>query len=185
MREARARTWITAGLSVALAATAGPAAAEPLGAAASSEQAAQGRPDAGGGVASLGRGTAGQGRVLAETDRILVTFKDQVPTAAKNTVLQGAEKTTELADPDIVRTTGTGEAVVESEEMLTPSEQREAVAALEADPAVESAEPDQIVVGALAATPARNPNDTHWKHQWGPRDIGVPGGGARPRGRGS
>ncbi|RLZ03313.1 subtilisin [Kocuria tytonicola] len=182
MREAR--TWITAGLSLALVAAAGPAAAAPLGEAASSEQAVQAQPDTVGGVASLGRGTAGQGRVLPETDRILVTFKDRVPTTAQDTVLQGAEKNTELADPDIVRTTGTGESVVESEEMLSPVEQREAVAALEADPAVESAEPDQIVVGALAATPARNPNDTNWNYQWGPRNIGVPGAWSQATGQG-
>ncbi|WP_243635694.1 S8 family serine peptidase [Kocuria tytonicola] len=177
------RTRITAGLSLAMIAAAGSSAAVPLGAASSSEQAAQARPDTDGGVESLGRG-AGQGRVLPETDRILVSFKDRVPTATKDTVLQGAERNTELADPDIVRTTGTGESVVKSAEMLTPAEQRETVAALEADPTVASAEPNQIAVGALAATPARNPNDTNWNYQWGPRDIAVPGVWSQATGQG-
>ena len=181
MREAR--TWITVGLSLALVAAAGPAAAAPLDAASSSEQSAQAQPDTEGGVASLGR-DAGQGRVLPETDRIVVTFKDRVPAAAKDAVLRGAEKGTRLEDPDIVRTTGTGAAVVESEQMLSPAEQRTAVAALEADPTVESAEPDQIVVGALATTPARNPNDTNWNYQWGPRGIGVPGAWGQATGQG-
>lgn len=185
MGAARARTWITAGLSVVLVAAAGPAVAAPPDAAASPEQLAQSQPATEGGVASLGRGADAQGRVLPETDRILVTFKDRVSAAGMDAVLDGAQRSTQLRAPDVVRTTGTGETVVESEKMLSPAEQREVVAAIEADPAVESAEPDQIVVGALAATPARPPNDTNWNYQWGPRNIGVPGAWSQATGQGT
>ncbi|MDO4919237.1 S8 family serine peptidase [Kocuria sp.] len=177
------RTWITAGLSLALITAAGPAVAAPPGAA-SSEQSAQARPETEGGVASLGRGSTGQGKVLPETDRIVVKFKQNVPATQKEAVLEEADDSTDLQDPDIVRTTGTGEDVVESAEMLSPAEQKDAVAAIEADPAVESAEPDQIVVNALAATPAKAPNDTNWNYQWGPRNIGVPSAWSQATGQG-
>ncbi|GAA2513672.1 MAG: S8 family serine peptidase [Kocuria sp.] len=175
MGNARVRGWIAAGLSAAVIATAGPAAAAPPGGATSSgEQAAQVQPAVGGGVSSLGRGPAGQGRVLPETDRFVVEYKQDVPQERRSAALAQAAQASDLPRAKTVRTTGSGEDVVETDTMLSPAEQKDMVAAIEANPAVESAEPDQIVVGALAATPPATPNDTNWNYQWGPRNIGVP-----------
>ena len=183
MRHLNTQAWLTAGLAVALVATAAPAvAAPPEGTA--SDQAAQVQPVTEGGTASLGRGSAGEGRVLAETDRIVVTFKDDVSQERKAAVLATAERRTELEDPDIVRTTGNGEDVVESDDMLSTAEQQKVVETIESDPAVEDAEPDQIVVNALAATPASTPNDRYWSYQWGPRDIGIPSAWKEATGQG-
>ncbi len=51
--------------------------------------------------------------------------------------------------------------------MLSKAEQEAAVETIEEDPAVESAEPDQIVVNALAAHAGSTPNDRYWGYQWG------------------
>ena len=175
MSNVRVRGWIAAGLSVAVIAAAGPVAAAPPGGAASSgEQAAQAQPTVTGGVATLGRGSAGQGRVLPETDRFVVEYKEGVPQEHRSAALAQASQTADVPRAETVRTTGSGEDVVKTDTMLSPAEQKDMVAAIEANPAVESAEPDQIVVGALAATPPATPNDTNWNYQWGPRNIGVP-----------
>lgn len=154
--------------------TAAPAVAAPLDGP-TAEQLNQLRPPAEGEAAALGRSTGAQGKVLEETDRIVVKFKDEVSETTKEEVLQEAENTTELEAPDIVKVTGNQEDVVESEEMLTKTEQREVFETIEENPAVESAEPDQIVVNALAANPGATPNDPYWGRQWSVRAIKAPG----------
>lgn len=174
MKTGAARTFLTLSLSTLLVATAAPAvAAPPEGPAA--EQQAQVQPPNVGGIGSLGRGTGTQGTVLPETDRIVVKFKDEIPEAQKENVLTEVEETTPIEDPEIVKTTGNAEDVVESDTMLDKAEQQAVVETIEEDPAVESAEPDQIVVNALAGFAGTTPNDRYWGYQWGPRNIGVPG----------
>ena len=168
------RKILTLSLAALLVATASPAlAAPPEGP--SPEHQTQVQPPTVGGIGSLGRGTGAQGKVLPETDRIVVKFKDQVPEVQKEDVLAEVEQTTEIEAPEIVKTTGNAEDVVESDTMLTKTEQEAVVETIEKDPAVESAEPDLIVVNALAAHAGSTPNDRYWGYQWGPRNIGVPG----------
>ena len=174
MKKSSTRSFLTLSLSALLIATAAPAvAAPPEGP--SPEHQAQVQPPTVGGIGSLGRGTGAQGTVLPETDRIVVKFKDEVPDVQKEDVLTEVETTTEIEDPEIVKTTGNAEDVVESDTMLNKAEQEAVVETIEEDPAVESAEPDQIVVNALAAHAGTKPNDRYWGYQWGPRNIGVPG----------
>lgn len=153
---------LAAGGSALLFFTTAPAAAAPLDGP-TAEQLDQVRPPAEDEAAALGRSTGSQGKVLEETDRIVVNFKDEVSESTKEEVLQEAETTTELEAPEIVKVTGNQEDVVESEEMLTKTEQQEVIETIEENPAVESAEPDQIVVNALAANPGANPNDPYWE----------------------
>lgn len=174
MKTSAARTLLTLSLSTLLVATTAPAvAAPPEGP--TPEQQAQVQPPTVGGIGSLGRGTGAQGTVLPETDRIVVKFKDEIPAAQKENVLAEAETSTEIEDPEIVKTTGNAEDVVESDTLLNKAEQQAVVETIEEDPAVESAEPDLIVVNALAAHAGSTPNDRYWGYQWGPRNIGVPG----------
>ncbi|WP_016997756.1 hypothetical protein [Kocuria atrinae] len=105
MKKSSKRSFLTLSLSALLIATAAPAvAAPPEGP--SPEQQAQVQPPTVGGIGSLGRGTGAQGTVLPETDRIVVKFKDEVPEVQKEEVLTEVETTTEIEDPEIVKTTG-------------------------------------------------------------------------------
>ncbi|MCT1734316.1 MULTISPECIES: S8 family serine peptidase [Kocuria] len=183
MPRRSARTLLTLSVSALLLATAAPASAAPPEGP-TPEQQAQTKPPTVGGVESLGRGTGAQGKVLAETDRVVVKFKDHVPEAQKEEVLTEVETATEIEDPEIVKTTGNAEQVVESDTMLDKAEQQAVVETLEKDPAVESAEPDLIVVNGLAAHAASAPNDRYWNYQWGPRNIGVPSAWSHGTGNG-
>ena len=135
MKTSAARTFLMISLATLLVATAAPAvAAPPEGPA--PEQQAQVQPPTVGGIGSLGRGTGTQGTVLPETDRIVVKFKDEIPEGQKENVLAEVEETTQIEDPEIVKTTGNAEDVVESDAMLDKAEQQAVVETIEEDPAV-------------------------------------------------
>lgn len=106
------------------------------------------------------------------TDRFIVKFKDRVaarPTA--RSFAYGAQAKELGVSVTELKTIGTGAQVVKTGRMLNANEAEALVADLEADPAVEYAEPDTIVSGL-----ALNPDDPFYStYQWDltDRDYGL------------
>lgn len=183
------RTWLAvATLSAVSLSTCLPTYAAPLNEAdMSSRQAAQadaGHPT----LAQVDESTPvheqAKAEVKEDTDRLVVKFKDHADEPDQKEAIEQADKATDaLEDAKEVKTTGTGEKVIESKDEMNPKEQKEAIEKLEADPDVESAEPDRIIVNATAAFPD-SPSDSYWNAQWNMRDINVSGAWRQSTGRG-
>ena len=110
-----------------------------------------------------------------ESDRVIVKFKDTAaPDASKEKVVEAASE--EALDgakaPDVtqrVKTTVAQADVLELDRELDEAEQKELVAQIEADPAVEYAEADRL------ASTSWVPNDVYTNFQWSlwPQQGGV------------
>ncbi|MHA7286272.1 S8 family serine peptidase [Arthrobacter sp. MDT3-44] len=104
------------------------------------------------------RGTA----VQQPVDRFIVKFKDQAPARSKSRGNAYGVKVKELGiTVKELKVMGTGATVVETSRELETGEAEEFVASLEANTAVEYAEPDHI----LHAT-SLSPDDEFYHYQW-------------------
>jgi subtilisin family serine protease len=128
-----------------------------------------------------GGGASGEGvegTVLVETevavqhvpDRLVVGFEESASSAAVSAVLEEVDGTVTRSLPAI------DASVIEVEEGQT----EEAVASLEAAPAVEYVEPEVLLEAADVS-----PNDALWSQQWGPKRVRAPAAWEATRGSGS
>jgi subtilisin family serine protease len=116
-----------------------------------------------------------EGAVLEETeaavqqvpDRLVVGFEESASSATVSAVIEEVDGTVTRSMPAI------DASVIEVEEGQTG----EAVASLEADPAVEYVEPEVF----LEATDV-SPNDALWSQQWGPKRVRAPAAWEATRG---
>ena len=116
-----------------------------------------------------------EGAVLEETeaavqqvpDRLVVGFEESASSATVSAVIEEVDGTATRSMPAI------DASVIEVEEGQTG----EAVASLEADPAVEYVEPEVF----LEATDV-SPNDALWSQQWGPKRVRAPAAWEATRG---
>jgi serine protease len=116
-------------------------------------------------------------------DRFIVKFADDAGRTASVRAGVYEQPADELGtEVQEVRATATGARVITTDRELGTAEAADLVAGLEADPAVEYAEPDLLMKPAAAA-----PNDTHYGFQWDLRDspygMNVPGAGTAPAAR--
>ena len=110
-----------------------------------------------------------------DSDRVIVKFKDTAaPEASKEQVVEAAseEALDGAKSPDVtqrVKTTVAQADVLELDRELDEAEQKELVAQIEADPAVEYAEADRL------ASTSWVPNDVYTNYQWSlrPHQGGV------------
>ena len=89
-----------------------------------------------------------------ETNRLIVTFKDENKAQQEVALDQAEQKTGKLDGLEVVKESvaeDEGTVVVKSDDFLDKAEQKEAIAALEEDPRIESVEPDRIVHATAAA----------------------------------
>ncbi|MGH3047626.1 MAG: S8 family peptidase [Gaiellaceae bacterium] len=118
-----------------------------------------------------------EGTVLEETDsvveqvpgRLVVGFEEDASSATVSAVIEEADGTVTRSLPAI------DASVIEVEK----GEREEAVASLEAAPAVEYVEPEIFLEAAAVL-----PNDALWSHQWGPRRVRGPAAWEATRGSG-
>lgn len=118
-----------------------------------------------------------EGTVLAETevavervpDRLVVGFQESASSATVSAVIEEADGTVTRSLPAI------DASVIEVEE----GEREEAVASLEAAPAVEYVQPEVFLEAADVV-----PNDALWSQQWGPKRARVPAAWKATRGSG-
>lgn len=89
------------------------------------------------------------GALVKETDRLIVTFAEGTTTEERQTIVDraledtGALETAEVVKESVGEDAATG--VIEANHPLSEAEQQSAIEALEADPGVLAAEPDQLV----------------------------------------
>jgi hypothetical protein len=134
---------------------------------------------------AVGEGTSGaasgeivEGTVLVETevavqqvpDRLVVGFEESTSSATVSAVIEEVDGRVTRSLPAI------DASVIEVEE----GEEDEAVASLEAAPAVEYVEPEVFLEAADVS-----PNDALWAQQWGPKRVRAPAAWEATRGSGS
>jgi subtilisin family serine protease len=119
-----------------------------------------------------------EGTVLAEThttvqyvpDRLVVGFEETASSATMSAVIEGIDGTVKRSLPAI------DASVIEVQDGQTS----EAIASLEAAPAVEYVEPEVLLQAADVS-----PNDSLWSEQWGPKRVRAPAAWEATRGSAS
>lgn len=126
------------------------------------------------------------GTVAPTTDQLVVTFKAGTSTAAQQSALKSADSASPTESSRVVKATAGAAEVVKNSTELDATQQQQAVAALEKNPAVESAEPDRIILRGLTSTSyGSRPNDPGLGKQWHLNAIEAPGAWATASGRGT
>jgi subtilisin family serine protease len=119
-----------------------------------------------------------EGTILAETeqavqyvpDRLVVGFEETASSATMSAVIEGVDGTVKRSLPAI------DASVIEVQD----GQADEAIASLEAAPAVKYVEPEVLLHAAGVS-----PNDTLWPEQWGPRRVRAPAAWEATRGSAS
>lgn len=156
-----------------------PAAAAPLDGAAGPMAALQDPTADGPGAGEHGEATTSYAPSLDEsTDRIIVKFEDDAAPVQRDAVVAevAADDGVSAESLEPLKETVGGALVLEADQMLGETELEQTIEALEADPAVEYAEPDYIINAPQAATPRNPPNDPYYAgYQWNMRAIDAAG----------